>query len=153
MTEIEIIRAEIEKRLIESIENEWLTEIAEYESLLSFIDSIQVNPCEGCTNRKGCVACENGELRETEQEKPVSKDLDYLTIKLEETIGTSPHSREAIKEYLQKAAEWQKQQMMMYAVNCIYYGRNTYGLHIETTAFRNLGLHYGDKVKLIIIKK
>ena len=73
MTDKEIIRAEIEKRLIESIENEWLTEIAEYESLLSFIDSIHVNPCEGCINRKGCVTCENGELRETVQEEPVSE--------------------------------------------------------------------------------
>ena len=39
-------------------------------------------------------------------EEPVSKDLDFLVISLEETIGTSPHSREVIKEHLQKAAEW-----------------------------------------------
>ena len=25
------------------------------------------NPCLDCTNRKGCINCENGELRETEQ--------------------------------------------------------------------------------------
>lgn len=25
------------------------------------------NPCDGCINRKGCINCENGELRETEQ--------------------------------------------------------------------------------------
>lgn len=152
MTEIEIIRAEIEKRLIESIENEWLTEIAEYESLLSFIDSIQVNPCEGCTNRKGCVTCENGELRETEQEEPVSEELEaeiqqYVEQKKLPDVGF------LVPEIARHFANWQKQQMMKYAVNCIYYGRNTYGLHIETTAFRNLGLHYGDEVKLIIIKK
>ena len=42
-------------------------------------------------------------------EEPISEDLDFLVISLEETIGTSPHSREVIKEHLQKAAEWQKQ--------------------------------------------
>ena len=34
--------------------------------------------------------------------------LDYLVIELEETIGTSPHSREAIKDILQKAADFGK---------------------------------------------
>ena len=43
-------------------------------------------------------------------ERESSKDLDLLVISLEETIGTSPHSREVIKEHLQKAAEWQKAQ-------------------------------------------
>lgn len=38
--------------------------------------------------------------------EPASEDLDFLVISLEETIGTSPHSREVIKEHLQKAAEW-----------------------------------------------
>lgn len=40
------------------------------------------------------------------KEESESEDLDFLVISLEETIGTSPHSREVIKEYLQKAAEW-----------------------------------------------
>lgn len=40
------------------------------------------------------------------QEEPASEDLDRLVISLEETIGTSPHSREVIKEHLQRAAEW-----------------------------------------------
>lgn len=39
-------------------------------------------------------------------EEPASDYLDFLVISLEETIGTSPHSREVIKEHLQKAAEW-----------------------------------------------
>ena len=50
-----------------------------------------------------------GESNKYEFDKePASKDLDFLVISLEETIGTSPHSREVIKEHLQKAAEWQK---------------------------------------------
>ena len=35
--------------------------------------------------------------------------LDNLVIELEETIGTSPHSREAIKDILQKAADFGKE--------------------------------------------
>ena len=46
-----------------------------------------------------------------DKSEPASDDLDKLVISLEETIGTSPHSREVIKEYLQKAAEWQKDKM------------------------------------------
>ena len=53
-----------------------------------------------------------GKSNQDELDKePASEDLDFLVISLEETIGTSPHSREVIKEYLQKAAEWQKEQM------------------------------------------
>ena len=51
--------------------------------LVDSYDSTKENPCEGCTNRKGCITCENGELKETElshsevtkisdQEEPVS---------------------------------------------------------------------------------
>ena len=35
----------------------------------------------------------------------LSNDLDYLVIELEGNIGTSPHSRESIKETLVKAIE------------------------------------------------
>ena len=33
------------------------------------------NPCDGCVNHKGCIDCENGELRETEQ-KPAWNEED-----------------------------------------------------------------------------
>lgn len=41
------------------------------------------NPCDGCINRKGCINCENGELRETEQKTddwvtPKFKDGDWI---------------------------------------------------------------------------
>lgn len=38
-----------------------------------------------------------------------SEDLEYLATSLEETIGTSPHSRETIISYLQQTAQWQKE--------------------------------------------
>ncbi|MCR5578614.1 MAG: hypothetical protein K6F74_05310 [Prevotella sp.] len=43
------------------------------EKILVAIDSMQEDPCDGCTNRKGCITCENGELMETMQEEPGSK--------------------------------------------------------------------------------
>lgn len=57
--------------------------ILELQNVLTCIDSLQKEPCDECTNRKGCITCENGELKETElshsevtkisdQEKPVS---------------------------------------------------------------------------------
>ncbi len=64
---------------------------------LAIIDSTQENPCEGCTNRKGCVTCENGELRETMQEEPVSEDNtlrkaseEYLKVLSETPYNNTP---------------------------------------------------------------
>lgn len=39
------------------------------------------NPCDGCINRKGCINCENGELRETEQ-KPAWSDEDEQNLRV-----------------------------------------------------------------------
>lgn len=74
---LEKLKAEIEKL------KDCASPIVVCDTLLSLIDSMQENPCDRCTNRKGCITCENGELKETElshsevikisdQEKPVS---------------------------------------------------------------------------------
>lgn len=42
-------------------------------------------------------------IEKQKEQKPADIDLETLVIELEETIGTSPHSREAIKEFFQKA--------------------------------------------------
>lgn len=39
-----------------------------------------------------------------------TEKADFLTILLEETIGTSPHSRETIKEILLQMHQWTDQQ-------------------------------------------
>lgn len=89
---VQLIRQEIERRIKNlefSLENncvekhsklDILGNITTLESLLKFIDPLP--------------------------EESASEDLDRLVISLEETIGTSPHSRKVIKEHLQKAAEW-----------------------------------------------
>ena len=68
------------------------------------------------------------------------KQLDQETIELAED-----HAMLAGMEKMRK-------QLYDGAADCIYYGRNSYGLHIETTAFRGLKLKYQDKVKIIVIK-
>lgn len=88
---------------------------------LAIIDSTQENPCEGCTNRKGCVTCENGELKETElshsevtkisdQDNPLSEDFkrfeeEYLEKEKDEILCV--YDRHA---GLVDGAQWQKQQ-------------------------------------------
>lgn len=104
MTDKEIIRAEIFRRYAHH--GTFVGVIAETRedecsSILDFIDSMQENPCDGCVNRKGCVTCENGELRETVQEEPASKvwheanevpkqDKDILMIRKEEEDSNYP---------------------------------------------------------------
>ena len=86
MTDKELIKQEIERQIDYAEDDTRYTEsyreglIAAYQTIKAFIDSLP--------------------------EEPASEDLDKLVISLEETIGTSPHSREVIKEHLQKAAEW-----------------------------------------------
>jgi hypothetical protein len=89
MTDKDIIRAEIFRRYAHHGTFEGViaeTREDECSSILDFIDSMQENPCDGCTNRKGCITCENGELKETElshsevtkisdQDNPLSEDF------------------------------------------------------------------------------
>lgn len=87
-----------------------------------------------------------------------NKDFDFLATSIEETIGTSPHSREVIKEYLQKAAQWQKQQMIEDAVettivNDWQYGKDQDHAIIPAIHQRIKEFTVGDKVKIIIIKE
>ena len=88
---------------------------------LAIIDSTQENPCEGCTNRKDCVTCENGELKETElshsevtkisdQDNPLSEDFkrfeeEYLEKEKDEILCV--YDRHA---GLMDGAKWQKEQ-------------------------------------------
>ena len=73
------------------------------------------NPCDGCINRKGCINCENGELRETEQ-KPAAwseedeRNIDYIIDKLK-TINDVRHFvcicwLKSIKDRVQPKQEW-----------------------------------------------
>lgn len=83
---VQLIKEEIENQINFAEEDTRFSEpyreglIAAYQTIKAFIDSLP--------------------------EEHASEDLDFLVISLEETIGTSPHSREVIKEHLQKAAEW-----------------------------------------------
>ena len=80
MTDKDIIRAEIFRRYAHHGTFEGViaeTREDECSSILDFIDSMQENPCNGCTNRKGCITCENGELRETVHEEPISNPIDF----------------------------------------------------------------------------
>lgn len=87
-------------------------------------------------------------------EETASEDLGHLVISLEETIGTSPHSREVIKEHLQKAAEWQKQQMMKNAVEGLVCGHNdNTPAWIDLSIKNKPNVNVGDKVKIIIVKE
>ena len=85
---VQKIKEEIERRindlkgyvLQKGSDQRWVTAIDQLTWIKAFIDSLP--------------------------EESASEDLDRLVISLEETIGTNPHSREVIKEHLQKAAEW-----------------------------------------------
>ena len=50
----------------------WIDYLGIKVSFVEKQDEQKPNPCDSCVNRKGCINCENGELRETEQ-KPTDK--------------------------------------------------------------------------------
>ena len=93
------------KMLIEAIDYSFWNPIEkEYDKELTWpvIDKVkyikrvmQEDPCDGCTNRKGCVTCENGELRETMQEEPVSDELEKV---VEEIVDPTVLNAYGVKE-------------------------------------------------------
>ncbi len=134
MTDKEKIRAEVKRRKDElhylPFTDENLGKINAYEFVLKIIDSLP--------------------------EEPVSEDLLGIAMELEETIGTSPHSRLTVVEHLVKAANWQKEQIMKGAIQadvntyeCV--GESSYVefvVNLPVSQFRK-----EDKVKLIIVKE
>ena len=59
--------------------NEWVkaapNEIERFLNELEKKGEKKPNPCDGCINRKGCINCENGELREVEQKPAKNKGM------------------------------------------------------------------------------
>jgi hypothetical protein len=95
---LEAIRAEVYRRYVHHGTFEGViaeTREDECSSILDFIDSMQENPCDSCTNRKGCITCENGELRETMQEEPVSDELEKV---VEEIVDPTVLNVYGVKE-------------------------------------------------------
>lgn len=58
------------------------------EELLSFLDSLQQEqPCDTCTNDKGCVTCKDGELWEG-KEQPCEDLEEEIAVAIYEIDGT-----------------------------------------------------------------
>ena len=92
----EKLKAEIERRKEEYKEDRYMSDykgqIAYYKDeiydyLLRFIASLQQEqPCDTCTNDKGCVTCKDGELWEG-KEQPTD-DLEDLNAEIEMEWGS-----------------------------------------------------------------
>ncbi len=91
--------------------------------------------------------------------EPVSEDLLGIAMELEETIGTSPHSRLTVVEHLVKAADWQKKQMMKDAIEREVQtdagGYPYIDINVELYDYDNdVPLaQKGDKYKIVLIKE
>lgn len=86
-----------------------------------------------------------------------SEELEYLATSLEETIGTSPQSRETIISYLQQAAQWQKEQMMKSAIDAVIINDETSGCVVDCEqgclVLEPNTYPIGQKLKILIIKE
>lgn len=109
---------------------------------LAIIDSTQENPCNVCTNRKGCVTCENGELWETIKEKPKRKFFEGMK------DGTK-RKQLITKDLWEYECQVEEGGMSPFTVDgSIPVLTNTDMILLPKDKFK-----VGDKVKLIIIKK
>ena len=108
--------------------------------LVDFYDSTKENPCEGCTNRKGCVTCENGELKETMQTTPPIKEFIY---------GIKWMEQQMMKDSVEYEYQVEEGGMSPFTVDgSIPVLTNTDMILLPKDKFK-----VGDKVKLIIVKK
>ena len=87
MTQIEIIKKEIERRtynaheMSDSCPNKQFYEGKDvaYGEILSLIESLeQKSQCDGCVNDKGCVTCVDGNMKETQ---PKGIHLPFLCVR------------------------------------------------------------------------
>ena len=83
------------------------------EKLPGFDSLQQEQPCDTCTNDKGCVTCKDGELWEGKEQS--CEDLEEAAKQYHERIQFS--SRPSFYDAFIAGAEWQKEQMLQLATN------------------------------------
>ena len=87
-------------------------------------------------------------------EEQSSEDLEYLATSLEETIGTSPHSRETILDHLKQAAQWQKEKMMESSIDAkIINDEMMVECEQGCLVLEPLTYPIGQKLKILIIEE
>ena len=99
--------------------------------------------CTTCTNNKGCVTCENGELYESDDLKEEINNF----LEKHKMMGYM------FVDIARHFAEWQKNKMMKNAIDaeiCRKYSTNQ--LCVTSEPFENDIFKFGDKVKVIILK-
>lgn len=147
------------------------------ESYINTLSKQQEQPCDTCTNDKGCVTCEDGELWEGKEQPSEDLEKEY-----EEYVDKDPVFGKLINHFAgitvaRHFAEWQKEQMPMPEDTVIfqkgieegkrlmmedaveasvnYYENIPGGSYVELVAdiLNPTGVRYKDKVKIIIVKE
>ena len=104
-----------------------------FNFLINYFSNIDDRGVDEMNNFRGNITSnEVVEWLKNISAKQLSEELEYLATSLEETIGTSPHSRDTIISYLQQAAQWQKDKTLNNvckwldenADNYVWYGFN-----------------------------
>lgn len=83
-------------------------------------------------------------------------DLECIATSLEETIGTSPHSREVILDHLKQAANWQKEQILKNSEHIdVWKGSSgyIYGMTRLRDLINKVCQGGEDSAKIIVIKE
>ena len=127
------------------------------DDILKKIDSLQQEqPCDTCTNDKGCVTCKGGELWEG-KEQPSEELEEEIKRYLQEE-----HDRDTtVRDVARHFANWQKEQELKDAVEgkVVELGETYKDLTISVEgkelneALQPLGVKDGDRVRIIIIKE
>ena len=137
--------------------------VATLQQLNCIIDSLQqAQSCDTCTNDKGCVTCEDGELWEGKEqpcedlEKYASRaGFDYVDDIESKFPGHrwNDHDVEfGYRDGFIAGAEWARKQMLKEAVEAtVKRPEGYYQGYIEVIKFVDESLQHGDKVKVIIV--
>ena len=97
------------------------------------------NPCDGRINRKGCINCENGELREIEQEPAWSEEDDRMYNRIvsfiplhltAESYTACINWFKSIKDRVQPQSRWKPTKKQIMALRCVL-NHIPYGIHKE----------------------
>lgn len=142
------LKAEIERR---RLSNRYIDTDGYEAELFEIIASLQQEqPCDTCTNDKGCVTCKDGELWEGKEQQEVDLEAEINSF-WNKVSGFSPKfttlevKRNGLGVIASHFANWQKEQMLKEAVDGVRWRTAKAGRALNEDC---LIIYQGEEVRL-----
>lgn len=125
-----------------------------FDFLISYFSNMNDRGVDEMNNFKGNISSDEV-VEWLNRNNSKQSDLECIVTSLEETIDTSPHSREVILDHLKQAANWQKEQILKNSEHVDVW-KSSSGYIYDMTRLRDLinkVCQGEDSAKIIVVKE